>query len=328
MTAADRPMTSAHRLSWMSPGAPYMPVASIGLLGVLAEADPLAALAWIDQDDPYTPPALTLTTTLSMDEVAEAVVAAPWPKLDNLEWRTPPGQAIKPTLQKLTDAGDREIAAVSEWRSLAGLSSSASAEQASDPRHSAAQKLIAALLTDGALDDKGLPGRSRLLRGVKADLSGVAKPPKTEAAEIVGELANGPTWTSGSSGLGLGLVPEVQTFGGTTGPTPSAVGAYSKLLYRLCWQGIMAMPPFGVRGVSRTIVGGPLFASADTLSWPVWSMPLRRSALIALFGLEPVHASEPNRDLLRAHGVLAVFRSRAREINTMLSVFGRGDRIA
>jgi hypothetical protein len=317
----------AHPLPWLPDRAPYMPVAAVGMLHALGDADPEAALRWPEPDDPFTPPMLTLTTVLSLDQVAESIIATPWPQLDKLAWPVAPGQAIKPSLEKLTSGEGDELAAVRAWRELAGHISGAEGPAEND-EVSAARALVAALLTDGVLDDKHLPGRSRLLRGVKADLSGVTKPPKTAATEIADELANGPSWKSGSSGLGLGLVPEVQTFGGTTGPTPSAVGAFSKLLYRLCWHGITAMPPYAVRRGPKTIVGGPLFADGATLSWPIWSMPLRRAALIALFGLEPVHASEPDRNLLRAHGIQAVFRSHAREINTMISVFGWGARVA
>jgi hypothetical protein len=304
-----------------------MPVASVGLLQALKEADPGATLGWPDPGDPFAPPTLALRTRLSIEGVAAAIVAAPWPQLDGLEWAERPGQAIKPSLYKQVGDMEDEAAAVRAWRVLAGLSPPDGNGQEEADRE-AGRALVAALLTDGVLDEKHLPGRNRLLRGVKADLSGVAKPPKVTVAEIADELAHGPAWTPGSSGLGLGLVPEVQTFGGTTGPTPSAVGAYSKLLYLLCWHGIMAMPPYAVRSGSRVIVGGPLFADATTLSWPVWSMPLRRDALIGLFGLKPVHAAQPNRELLRAHGIQAVFRSRARELNTMISVFGWGDRVA
>lgn len=319
-----------HQLSWVPDRAPYMPVASVGLLQSLKEADPQAALGWSDSGNPFAPPVLTLTTRLSIEQVAEKIVAAPWPQLDTLEWPVRRGQAIKPSLHKQVGEAEDDAVAVHTWRALAGLSTRASdgeGEQEEAGRE-AAHTLIAALLTDGVLDEKRLPGRSRLLRGVKADLSGVAKPPKTTAAELTDELTHGPTWKPGSSGLGLGLVPEVQTFGGTTGPTPSAVGAYSKLLYYLCWHGVMAMPPYAVRRGPQTVVGGPLFTDGATLSWPVWSMPLRRTALIALFGLEPVQVPEPDRELLRAHGIQAVFRSRAREINTMISVFGWGDRVA
>ena len=134
--------------------------------------------------------------------------------------------------------------------------------------------------------------------------------------------------STGSSGRGLGLVPEIQTFGGTTGRNPSAVGAYSALLYRLCWHGIVAMPPFGVLRGSRRIVGGPLFPTGDRLSWPIWSMALDHRSLIVLFGLEAIHAPEPDRRRLRARNVEAVFRSRARAINNMISVFGVGERVA
>ncbi|HVY76891.1 MAG TPA: hypothetical protein VG898_00105 [Solirubrobacterales bacterium] len=318
----------AHRLPWVPDRAPYMPVASVGLLQVLRSADPGAALGWPDPGDPFAPPVLTLRTRLSIERTAEEIVSAPWPRLDALEWPARPSQAIKPSLHKQVGDAEDGMAAVHAWRALAGLPPGSDSGRVEDVDRAAAHALVAALLTDGVLDESGLPGRNRLLRGVKSDLSGVAKPPKAKTVEIADELKHGMAWTSGSSGLGLGLVPEVQTFGGTTGPTPSAVGAYSKLLYYLCWHGIMAMPPYAVRRGPQTIVGGPLFADAATLSWPIWSMPLRRTALIALFGLEPVHAPEPDRELLRAHGIQAVFRSRAREINTMISVFGWGDRVA
>lgn len=313
------------KVSWVSPRAPYMPVAAVGLLDVLAAADPHVALGWQPSEDPPGPPQLTLSTALPLEDVADTIATSPWPQLDVLDWRATPGQAIKPTLKKLADS---DTEALSYWRRLAGFATPPTIDTSTDSVRVATQRLVAALLTDGVLDSDGLPGRNRLLRGVKADLSGVTKPPKMTPDEIAEELANGPVWAPGSSGLGLGLVPEVHTFGGTTGPTPSNVGAFSKLLYRLCWHGIMAMPPFGAKHGARTIIGGPLFSDATTMSWPVWSMPLRRTALVALFGLAAVHAVDPDPELLRAHGIQAVFRSRAREINTMISVFGWGDRVA
>lgn len=312
-------------LSWVPANAPYMPVASIGLLGAIKPADPTAALVWTSHSEIF-PPSLELVTALDLGEIAQAVHTAPWPDIDSLPWPAPRGQAIKPTLAKAALPSDEPGSSpVRQWRRLAGLDGASPPES---PELRQAQRLVAALLTDGAIDDAGLPGRSRLLRGVKADLSGVAKPPKMTVDELAQELAVGPTWTSGSSGLGLGVVPEVQTFGGTTGPDPSSVGSYSRLLYRLCWLGIITMPPFAVLRGSRRVVGGPLFSGPDTLSWPIWNFPLRQDALVTLFGLNTIHEPEPDRRVLRARGIDAVFRSQARSISTMLSVFGTGDRVA
>jgi hypothetical protein len=327
MTTVEASRVHRHHLAWMAPQAPYAPVACVGLLDALHESDPRAAASWEGHGDGVAPPAMTIHTTLSVAGMAEAVMATPWPALDSLDWGVRPGQAIKPTLQKLVEGAGRDADAPAAWRRLARLDGSHDG-RAGDERSRAAARLISALLTDGALDGAGLPGRSRLLRGVKADLSGVGKPPSTRVEELENELRHGPVWTSGSSGLGLGLVPEVQTFGGTTGPDPSSVGAYSKLLYRLCWLGIMAMPPYGVARGPQVVVGGPLFATPDTLSWPIWNAALGKVALITLFGLAAVHEPEPDRDLLRAHGITAAFRSRARALNTMISVFGGGDRVA
>jgi len=315
--------TVEHRLGWVRPDAPYSAVATVGLLACLDDRDRGATAHWEPSPDGMRAPCLVIRTALDLPAVSEAIAEAPWPDVDGLDWPAKRSQAIKPTLSTL--AGDSPIPAVRAWRELAGLDDSPGADDPAE--QTAARRLVAALLTDGTLDG-GLPGRSRLLRGVKADLSGTAKPPKTTADELAVELAGGPAWTSGSSGLGLGLVPEVQTFGGTTGPNPQSVGQYSKLLYRLCWHGLMAMPPFAVDRGSRRVVGGPLFSGADTLSWTDWTFPLRRNALVPLFGLAAIHADEPDGHLLRARGISAVFRSKAREINTMISVFGWGARVA
>lgn len=321
--------TQEHRMPWMPPHAPYMPVASVGLLRVLADSGSDATLHW-ESAEGWQRPCLVLRSDLGVEDVAAAIASAPWPELDSLPWTAKPGQAIKPTLAR--DASpDDDLAAVKDWRALAGFDgpgSTGEPDPSAGPGLGAAHQLIAALLTDGAVDGSNLPGRNRLLRGVKADLSGVAKPPKVRQAELLRELEEGPIWRSGSSGLGLGFVPQVQTFGGTTGPEPSAVGAYSGLLYRLCWHGIISMPPFGVRRGRWSVVGGPLFSAGDVLSWATWGMPLDHKALIALFGLEAIHQPEPDPRLLRAHEITAVFRSTSRKINTMISVFGWADRIA
>lgn len=314
--------THEHSLGWMSPFAPYAPVATVGLLAVLGAEDPGATAHWAAEDGGR--PHLVMRSRLGLEEIAAAIAAAPWPHLDVLPWKAKRSQAIKPTLEATAKGSESNLAAVTEWHALAGLNETNTPAEG-DLR--TAQELIAALLTDAALDGGGVPGRNRLLRGVKADLSGVAKPPKVDQAELLNELQGGPIWRSGSSGLGLGFVPQVQTFGGTTGPEPSSIGAYSALLYFLCWHGIIAMPPFGVRRGLRTVVGGPLFAAGDVLSWATWSMPLRRRGLIALFGLAAIHDREPDPRLLEAHGIKGVFRSTARQINSMISVFGWAERI-
>lgn len=320
MSEAD---VHAHRLTWMSPFAPYTPVAAVGLLEVLDRADPGATIAW--EAESGQRPSLILRSRLDLIRIADEIAGAPWPQLDALPWTATPGQAIKPTLATYAREHDDDLAAAVEWRSLAGFGEAA---PPSDQGLRAAQQLISALLTDAVLDGSNLPGRNRLLRGVKADLSGVAKPPKANPEELCRELKTGPAWRSGSSGLALGFAPQVQTFGGTTGPEPSSIGAYSTLLYLLCWHGIMAMPPFGVRRGPWTIVGGPLFAAGDVLSWATWEMPLRRQALVGLLGFDAIHAPEPDQSLLAAHRITGVFRSSSRKISTMLSVFGWGERVA
>ena len=185
------------------------------------------------------------------------------------------------------------------------------------------------------LDGEGVPARSRLLRGVKADLSSVANPPKrVTATGLAAELREGPEFRSGQSGMGLGLVPEVQTFGGTTGPDASTVGAYSPLLYLLLWRGIMALPPVPIVRGSHRVVGGPLVARPDVLSWPRWRIPVGLRSLRTLFVLEMIH-SDPSGEreraerceALLARGIDAVYRSRAVALNSMVAVFGWGERV-
>ena len=189
-------------------------------------------------------------------------------------------------------------------------------------------KLLCAILTDGVLDADGVPGRSRLLRGVKSDLSSIAEPPKRITAEgLASELRNGPDFINGKSGLGLGLVPEVQTFGGTTGPEASSVGAYSKLLYRLIWLGIMALPPVPVLRGPRRVVGGPLVTAPDVLSWPRWRIPVGLRSLRTLLCLGEVHEDAPGIHYLRERGIDAVYRTKAIPLNSMVAVFRWGEQV-
>jgi hypothetical protein len=186
--------------------------------------------------------------------------------------------------------------------------------------------LLHAILTDGVLDSDGIPARSRLLRGVKSDLSSISEPPKRITADgLAAELRNGPDFRSGKSGLGLGLVPEVQTFGGTTGPDASTVGAYSALLYLLLWLGIMALPPVPVLRGSRRMVGGPLVTRPDVLSWPRWRIPVGLRSLRMLLSLDAIHRDAPDHGYLIQRGIDAVYRAHAVPLNNMVAVFRWGD---
>ncbi|MGO9321077.1 MAG: hypothetical protein ACLQBY_09790 [Solirubrobacteraceae bacterium] len=295
-------------LLWMPAHAPYMPIATVGLLALLAEREHEATAYW--SDDPSGAPALHVDTSLGVAEVAQLIADAPWPQLKRIEW--PAGswsQGLKPTLK-----GTGEPA-----RAFRDLVASAPPLE---------KTLLRAILTDGVLDNDGVPGRSRLLRGVKSDLSSIAERPKRITADgLAAELRDGPDFPSGKSGLGLGLVPEVQTFGGTTGPDASTVGACSTLLYLLLWRGIMALPPVPVLRGARRMVGGPLVTQPDVLSWPRWRMPLGLRALRTLLSLGAIHQDEPDLHYLTERGIDAVYRARAVPLNNMVAVFRWGEQV-
>ena len=275
-------------LRWMPVRAPYMPVATVGLLALLAEHGYEATAHWSDR--PSAEPVLCVDVSLDVPAVARLIADAPWPQLERLKW---PGgkwsQGLKPTLK-----GAKEPARA--FRELVGNAPALEA------------RLLRAILTDGVLDNDGIPARSRLLRGVESDLSSIAKPPKRITADgLAGELRDGPDFRSGESGLGLGLVPEVQTFGGTTGPDASTVGAYSTLLYLLLWRGIMALPPVPVLRGPRRVVGGPLVTAPDVPSWPRWRIPVGLRSLRTLLSLNEIHRDAPDRHyLLAAEKVVGV----------------------
>lgn len=301
-------------LAWMRPEAPYMPIATAGLLAILNEQGPHARAHWDGEADDAV---LCVDTPLDTDAVAEAIVSAPWPSLERIQWPNDGhGQALKPTLKGCADP-------LRTFREL--VRSSPSLEAC----------LLRAILTDGVLDGEGLPARSRLLRGVKSDLSSVERAPKrVTATGLASELREGPEFRSGQSGLGLGLVPEVQTFGGTTGPDASTVGAHSPLLYRLLWRGIMALPPVPVVRGRHRVVGGPLVTEPDVISWPQWRIPVGLRSLRTLFALEAIHKDVggletrgTNGAYLRARGIDAVYRSKAVALNNMVAVFGWGARV-
>lgn len=295
-------------LDWMRPQAPYMPVATAGLLALLHEAGHEATAHWAQGG--ARGDLLHIDVALDADAVGRVIAETPWPALERIAW---PGgrwsQGLKPTLK----GTDRPAAAFRE------LIASAPPLEAS---------LLRAILTDGVLDNDGVPVRSRLLRGVKSDLSSIADRPKRAVAEqLAAELRDGPDFRSGKSGLGLGLVPEVQTFGGTTGPDASTVGAHSVLLYLLLWRGILALPPVAVLRGRRRVVGGPLVSAPDELSWPVWRIPVGLRSLRVLYGLAAIHEEKPDRASLAPRGIDAVYRARAVPLNNMVAVFRWGERV-
>jgi hypothetical protein len=297
-------------LTWMRAQAPYMPIATAGLLATLEQYDQGVTACWAP--DAVGRLRLQIGGRLDADEAGDLIASAPWPDEDAIDW---PGgtrgtaQALKPLLKA---AGDP----LATFRELVATAPPLEAQ------------LLRAVLTDGALDGDGLPTRNRLLRGVKADLTSIFKRPRrVTGADLAAELRDGLRFRTNASGLGLGLVPEVQTFGGSTGPEPSSIDAYSTLLFLLLWRGIMALPPVPVvRGLRRT-VGGPLVTGVDVLSWPVWRFPVGLRGLRALFMLGGVHAERPDLRELREHGIDAVHRARAVEINTMIAVFRWGEEV-
>lgn len=296
-------------LKWMRPDAPYMPIATIGLLSALEDSGHPATAYW--QSDRAVP-SLAIETDLSAVEVAQAILNAPWPDLGKIPWRGKVGQAIKPMLASAEDP-------VSELHRLR--------KAVRDAGQVAELRLLESYVTEASLDGNGVPNRSRLLRGVKADLSGIAEKVKLQPGKLTKEVSEGPVWRSGKSGRGLGLLPEVQTFGGTTGPTPADVGNHSVLLYRLLWLGILSLPPVAVVVRGHRIVGGPLVTDRESISWPVWTVPLDVYGLRAFFSLAGLHAEKPE-TALQQRGVAAVYRARAVPINSMIAVFRWGERVA
>lgn len=311
-------------LIWMRPHAPYMPIATVGLLTAMSDAGLDATAVW--RADP-SGEILEIRTEASVEQTAQAIVDAPWPQLDRIWPGQKVGQAIKPMLAATPDPART----LRDLRRLVDAQD-ADALRAAEPRLLGERRLLRALVTDAVLDDSGVPSRSRLLRGVKADLSGIAEKLPLKVPDLVGELIDGPTWRNGKSGRGLGLLPEVQTFGGTTGRKPSDVGSHSVLLYRLLWLGILALHPVGVRRGSQRIVGGPLFSDLvdgePTLSWPTWSFPVGARELARLLDLAAIHLDRPDPRWLAARGITSVHRASSVPINSMIGVFRWGERVA
>jgi hypothetical protein len=293
-------------LPWMRDDAPYMPIVTQGLLVALGPSDPLVRAVWTDEAGALS---LRILTRLTFEEVAQAVLDAPLPDVSAVSWPTPDAQALGPALVATGDP-------LGAYRALVARAGPLEA------------RLLRAIATDQVLNEQGGPSRSRLLRGVKSDLSAFGPLRRTTADALALELREGPDFRSGKSGAMLGLVPEVQTFGGTTGRHASVVGAESALLARLLRHGILALSPTGAVRKGRRIVGGPLISDERELSWPRWTMPCGARALRVVFGLSCIHASRPEPVQLRASGIDAVFRATPQQLSTTVAVFRWGRRIA
>lgn len=292
-------------LQWMRADAPYMPIATHGLLNVIHLHDRDVTAHWGMDGGAMV---LHITTSLGLGEVAEAVLAAPLPDTARPDFpaRT---QALASALSSHADP----LGTYQGW--LARL-------------EGPERLLLHAVATDQVLTDGGLPARNRLLRGAKSDLSAFGALRATTAEALADELRLGPDFRPGKSGSALGLMPELHTFGGTTGREAQKVGAESALLSRLLRHGILHLPPSSGTRRGRRGLGGPLVADDTSLSWPRWTVPCGPRELRILFGLAAVHSAAPDARTLERRGIDAVFRSAPQALSTTVSVFRWGRRVA
>ncbi|MGO9960722.1 MAG: hypothetical protein ACLP50_32885 [Solirubrobacteraceae bacterium] len=293
------------QLDWMRADAPYMPIATIGLLAVISTLDPTVSATWT-ADGPAR--RLQIQTTLNVEEIAAAIAQAPLPDVAVPRWPTANPQALGPSLRTTPHPLDA-------YRKLVAAAAPLEA------------RLLRAIATDQVLAGDGVPSRTRLLRGAKSDLSVFKALKAASAQQLARELRDGPEFLPGDSGAALGLVPEVQTFGGTTGRKPADVGAVSALLSRLLRHGILALPPSSGTRNGHRVVGGPLVTEQSDLSWPRWTIPCGPRELRVLFSLATVHDPDPDARALRERGIDAVFRSHPQQLSTTVAVFRWGRRV-
>jgi len=305
-------------LGWMRAHAPYMPIVTAGLLALLRSAGEEATACW--EEDGAGLVVLRVETALDADAIGELIASAPWPDEERVVWpgdgRRGRAQGLKPLLR----LSDNPLAT---FRAMAGTTAEG---RSSEP--TLEQRVLRAIVTDGVVGDDGLPARNRLLSGVKSDLTSAFKrPPRVAAADFARELREGLTFRTDGKGLGLGLVPEVQTFGGSTGPDPSTIDSYSPLLHRLLWHGIIALPPVPVRRGRVRTVGGPLVTSATAISWPRWRVPVDLSGLRTFFSLATIHADTPPLRALARRGVDRVYRAKSVKLSDTVRVFRWGEEV-
>lgn len=289
----------------MRADAPYMPIASAGLLAVVSQIDPAVTAIWAGDGSARR---LRIESALDVEEIASAIAEAPLPDVSAPRWPTTKPQALGPSLRTMAHPLDA-------YRELVAAAAPPEA------------RLLRGIATDQMVDADGVPSRTRLLRGAKSDLSAFKVLRRVTVETLAGELRDGPAFLPGDSGAALGLVPEVQTFGGTTGRKPADVGAASALLSRLLRHGILALPPSSGSRRGRRVVGGPLVTEEGELSWPRWTISCGLRELRVLFSLASAHDPEPDGHALRERGVDAVFRSRPQQLSTTVAVFRWGRRV-
>ena len=297
------------QLDWMRADAPYMPIATAGLLAIVEEVDPAVTAFWATD---RATSRLRIDSSLDLVAIAAAIAHAPLPDVSAPAWPTTKPQALGPSLRTL-EPPSRRLGAYRELVAAAG------------PQEA---RLLRGIATDQVLDADGVPSRTRLLRGAKSDLSAFKPLRQVSPKLLEDELRAGPAFVPGDSGAALGLVPEVQTFGGTTGRKPADVGAASALLSRLLRHGILALPPTSGSRRGRRVIGGPLFTERGELSWPRWTIPWGLRELRALFVLAAIHDLHPDARSLRERGIDAVFRSKPQQLSTTVAVFRWGRRVA
>jgi len=289
----------------MRADAPYMPIATMGLLAIVSELEPTVTATWAIDGAARR---LRIESALDVEVIATAIAEAPLPDVSVPRWPTARPQALGPSLRTTPHPLDT-------YRELVAAAAPLEA------------RLLRAIATDQVLD-VGVPSRTRLLRGAKSDLSAFKTLKRAPVELLARELRDGPAFLPGDSGAALGLVPEIQTFGGTTGREPSGVGAASALLSRLLRHGILALPPSSGSRRGRRIVGGLLVTEEGELSWPRWTISCGVKELRVLFSLASVHEPAPDARALRERGVDAVFRSRPQQLSTTVAVFRWGRRVA
>src|SRR5665213_747729 len=148
----------------MRADAPYMPIATAGLLAVLSERDPAVSAKWVLDGSARR---LRIETSLDVEAIATAIAEAALPDVSAPHWPTANPQALGPSLRTTPHPLDA-------YRKL--LATAAPPEL----------RLLRGIATDQVLDADGVPSRTRLLRGAKSDLSAFKALRPAPVAQLAG----------------------------------------------------------------------------------------------------------------------------------------------